>query len=147
MPDPKQQLREALVAVLGAAAAITTITGRATANIVEWQALAEAPRPVLVYRVISFAENGESGEGWDARVQLTAVAEGTDADVVANTLLGAARDALTAPALLAAGVDAAPLRWQRMDGSDDAPGDGDDARMLTRNLHVEHADVELTLTA
>lgn len=145
--DIKQRLREALVAVLDTAAAIAALTGRASENLVSWNALEEATRPVLVYRILSLSENGESGEGWDARVQLTAVAEGNNADATVEELLGAVCTTLTAGALLAAGVDAAPIRWHRADGSDDDQGEGDGVRLASRNLHVAHSDVELTITA
>lgn len=147
--DVVQRLREAIVAVLGTAASVVAITGNATGNCVAWSALDEAPRPVLVYRIVTCQENGESGEGWDARVQITAVAEGNNADSVVQELLGAVRTDFTADAMLALAqpFDAAPIRWSRVDGSDDDQGEGDGARMHSRNLYVAHADVELSITA
>jgi hypothetical protein len=145
--DVRQRLRVALVAVLDTAAAIAALTGRASDNVVAWNALALAPKPCIAYRIVDCRENPESGEGWDARVQFTTVADGDDADETVEELQGAIRETLTAPALLAAGLDASPLRWNRFDGDTDDQGEGDDVRLQSQNLHVTHGDVELSITA
>lgn len=149
MADIKQRLRVAIVAALDTAAAIAALTGRASDNVVAWNAVAAATKPLVAYSIVDCRENGESGEGWDARVQFTAVAEGDDADSIVEELLGAVRDRFTADVLLAlaAPLDAAPLRWTRMSGDTDDQGEGDVVRLQSQNLHVSHADVELSITA
>ena len=145
--DVKQRLREAIVAVLDTHAAVVALTGRASGNIADWNAVDEQLRPGLLYHIVWLSENGESGEGWDARVQITAIAEGNNADSIVEELLGVVREELDAPAMLAAGLDAAPLRWTRTSGDTDDLGEGDDVRALSRNLYQSHADVELSITA
>lgn len=146
MPDPRQRLRVAIVAVLDTAALVVALTGRASANIAAWNALDDIARPALLYRIVSMIQTGESGAGWNVRLQLTAIAEGNDADSIVEELLGAAEQELSATALLAAGVDAAPMLISRMDGDEDDQGEGDGERLHRRNLHVSHMDVELTFT-
>lgn len=147
MADIVQRLRVATVTALDTVAAIVALTGRATGNIVSWNALAECPRPCLAYAIIDLRQTGESGDGRDGVVQFTAVAEGNNADATVQELLGLVEEHYTAPALLAAGVDAAPLHFTRRDGDSDDQGEDDDVRMHQRNLHVAHLDVAITLTA
>lgn len=146
MADIVQRLRAALITALDAGVTIAALTGRASDNLVAWNALAEAIKPVIAYRIIDLRQNGESGDGRDGLIQFTAVAEGNDADSVVQELLGAVETDLTAEALLAAGVDAAPILFERRDGDTLDQGDEDDVRMHQRNLHAAHLDVAITLT-
>lgn len=146
MTDIVQRIREAAVSIVGGLASVQAITGRATDNCVAWASIAEASRPVIAYTIPSLEQTGESKDGRDGSIRFTAIAEGNNADSTVQNLLEAIEVGLTANALYAAGVDGAPMSFTRFMDDDAEQGDGDGARIGTRNLHVAHLDVELTTT-
>lgn len=146
--DLMQRLREAVVSILDGLGAVQAITGRSAGNVVAWDSLEDAPRPVLAYLLHSFAQVGESGDARDGVLQVTAVAEGNGADAIVNALLEAVEQGLTAEALYAAGVDASPVRLVRHEVPSEVDGPvADGPRGGTRNLHAGHLDIELTTTS
>lgn len=144
--DMIQRLREAIVEALDIAPAITAITGRASGNLVPWRDIADTQLPLVAFHLLDFPQTGESRDTRDGDVQFTAVADGDDAASVANALLQAVEATLTAPALFAAGVDAAPMLFDRSSGDEDDVGNDDGVRIRTRNLHQEILRVRLTMT-
>jgi hypothetical protein len=143
--DIFERLRQATVAIVNADAGVQALTGRATENCVAWDRVAEAVRPVIAYHIVLLGQQGESGDGRDGTVQFTAIADGNDADALTNELLHAVELAYTAPALLAQGVDGAPMLLDRRAGDSDTDGE-DGPRDLTRNTQASHLDVAITLT-
>lgn len=145
--DIIQRIREAAVSIVDGLAAVQAITGRSTENCVAWSSVDEATRPVVAYSIPVLAQQGESKDGRDGTIRFTAIAEGNDADANVQNLLEAIEQGLTATALFAAGVDGAPMSLTRFLDDDFDEGDGDGARIRTRNVQVAHLDVELTTTS
>src|SRR4051812_2895389 len=92
----KQQLREAIVAVLDTDAGIVALTSRASDNVVAWGDLDPTTAPVIAYHVVAFTKLGGSADQRRALVQFTAVAE---TEKTANELIAAVDAALTTVAL------------------------------------------------
>lgn len=144
--DIVQRLREAAVTIVGGLATVQALCDRTTECCVAWSAVAEVARPVVAYTIPLLEQVGEDRDARDGTIRFTAIAEGNDADKTVQELLEAIEQGLTATALYNAGVDGAPMHFTRFMDDDADQGDGDGARMQTRNVYVAHLDVSLTTT-
>jgi hypothetical protein len=124
MADPRQQVREAVVAILGGAA-IQAVAGRAT-DVVRQRSSSidvEAPLPLVLYDLVAFDE--ATGDG---RLLISAIAEGTvaapNAEQLCHNLLRASIDALDYPAFAAQGQEVVPFTASRpsVETDPDVPG-------------------------
>lgn len=149
MPDMLRQLRLALVAIVRALALDATM-GRGASNggwIVPWHDFnPDGALPVIAYHLDDATQTGGDNDTRALVVRLAVFAAGDGALASIETVLAALEAGLTAPALLAAGVDAAPglltRRYPEVGEGGDAlltdPQDG--TRRLARG------DLELPLT-
>lgn len=144
--DWMQTLRKALGAILNpdgpqsTAGTLMNLMGRSTILAVEWNALELVPGdvglPLLLVQFLPVTQTGADGDTRRGTVQFTALAEGNNAQAVADNILGRVEQLLTATALLAQGVDASPVGfWRRLTLPQD--------RQFTRALHRSDAETDL----
>jgi len=122
--DAVQQLREAIATIIkndgpvGTAGTIQNLCGRSTDVIRDQLSLGEATLPIGTYGIDSYDGYGAEGE-----ISVAFSAEGAGAPSKVNALLARAEALLTAPALLAAGIDASPIGQPAREPLDQEPED------------------------
>lgn len=136
--DKIQLLRHALVAIVSSSAGVQAIAGRTTGLIIPWRD-AGLPRtlPIIAYLIITAPETGGAGDNREVAVKLTSIADGDDADRVANGLASVLETALTPAAFAVQNLDAVVLRQTRTE----IPISDEASRSLYR------ADLDLTIWA
>lgn len=138
LTDLEQTFREALVAILDAAAEVKEATGRASGvQVVEFGqwAAADHPLPLLVYDLVAWDKS--SGE---LSLALSAVAAGENAARDARRLIRAGSAALTCAAFLARSLDVA-----RFDGGRSSAILGDEDRVLLGTPDLYQADETIAM--
>lgn len=136
-------LRHALVAICGADATLRTIMGRTTDILQPWRdGRLDGQTPRLLYAFTPFRQTPQDNDTRRGRIRVTAVAWGNGAIAKCEAMLDRAEALITAGALDAWGVDAAPLLLER-----DYPGTGDgtssDGKEGSRG--IERADLLIDL--
>lgn len=130
--DGMQRLREAAVTILDTAAAVTTLTGRGSGNVVPSFTQAAGTVPAIAYTLVVATEEDGLGDMRRAQFQFSAFAA---TESLANELCGAVESTLTGPAFaaLAAPIDARVTRLVR--------------RAVPASETPKRADLDLTLVA
>lgn len=107
--DLVQKTAEAIATILDTLAGIVAITGRASGNIMTWDALRDStPMPALAYQ---FSGSLPGFGDKDTRIltfSIAAFAEGNGAQATVNALIEQVELGLTHTALTAQGLDACP---------------------------------------
>lgn len=105
-------LRNAIVDILSADEAVQQLTGKtkATGAVVSWNLPASFRPPVIAYLLPTNDEIGGLAGSRHCLALFGAMADGAQGLTVAEALIQRVREALTATALAAKGVDAAVLR-------------------------------------
>lgn len=107
MPDLVHQLREAIVAILEADAAVLAAAGGSIRVVDRSTSGPAVALPAIAYEVLSFTEaNG------NCALRLSAIADAPMAGETSRGIAGAAVNALTAPAFAAHTLDVVPLAYQ-----------------------------------
>lgn len=115
------------------------VMGRVAGLLVPWQTPESSALPLLCYAHIATTPIGGVGDTRTCLLQLTAWAEGLDAQATCHALLERCESLFSSTALLAAGVDAAPIAFTRRG----TPLDPEGSRVLAR----ADLDIELYVTA
>lgn len=138
--DLAQPLCEAVIAVLHGSAAIQTAIGRATDFVIPFEDTTEdTVVPCLVLNYLRDVQVGGVGDERVATVDLTAVAEGNDAQAKVHALCALARTALTYNALSAQGLEAYVESIEQQGGSGE--------REETRGLYMSILTLTIRATA
>lgn len=110
-----QLMREATATVLVNDATYQTLVGRATDKVRDEDSLGEPQYPMTVYACL-YAGYGRTG----SEISMAVASDGANAAKTVTDLLGRAVAILTAPLLLAAGLDMTPEGepiWEELDTS------------------------------
>lgn len=143
MADPLQRLRVALVAIVSASAAMQAIANRVDNLLLAWSNLdVDQLLPATAYDLVGFAQTGKDNDTRAGTVRFSAFAQGNGALATTEAMLEAIELAVTAPALLAQGLDATPVVLHREYPAPEAD-EGDGVRQGSRGL--ERADLLMDL--
>lgn len=136
--DIDQLCRDAITSILDADAGVRAITGRTTKNCVPSRDGISIAEPVITLQFLGMTEIGGAGDNRRPRYRLTCWARGNGAQRKANDLAERIEQAITQPALSAAGINGYPLTRSRSSGPLPETPSGET---------VGRADLDLTLIA
>jgi hypothetical protein len=139
-----QAVSEAVAAIIDTNAAVQTITGRSTKNIVRYKPRDRRTPPIIAYLATEATRRGGIGRNWDVTVVLEAEAVGNAASSLsaaaqANALLAAAVESLTVQSFTTAGIDAVVLELP------DFSNFSDDGTDPSTNPAAVRAEAEITV--
>lgn len=128
-------LRQAIVAIAEADAALQELCGRETGFLVAYRSLGSGRLPQIAFAVSASVRTGGLGDRRRVTVLIAAVAEGNGAQTTAEALTQRLREVLTPAAFAQEGLDCGVIDVVERQADDDTPA------LSTRG----RSDVDLTL--